>query len=205
VFTGEPPSPAEIESLSIQLLPQGAGGVRLSTNGGRVGVDSRFTFAGVPADTYYLFPYWISSAAGSRWTITRAVANGQDAFEAPLRVEPGTAIDLAVTFTDRPTVLSGVFQDRRGRAATDNYVLVFSADRRYWAPGSRRIRMTRPATDGAFEIRGLPAGEYLVGALADLEPGEWHDPTLLEQLSPLAIKVALREGQSTTQDVRTGN
>jgi len=64
--------------------------------------------------------------------------------------------------------------------------------------------MTRPATDGTFDIRGLPPGDYLLGALTDLEPGEWHDPTMLDQLSKWAIKVTLREGQTTRQDIRIG-
>ena len=73
-------------------------------------------------------------------------------------------------------------QDRGGRAATDYYILVFSSDRKHWTPGSRRVRMTRPATDGSFSVKGLPPGEYFLAALTDLETGEWNDPALLEQL-----------------------
>jgi hypothetical protein len=64
--------------------------------------------------------------------------------------------------------------------------------------------MTRPATDGAFSVKGLPAGEYLLAALADLEAGEWNDPTLLEQLVRGSVKVTLREGETTTRDIRIG-
>jgi hypothetical protein len=74
----------------------------------------------------------------------------------------------------------------------------------YPVPGSRRIRMTRPATDGTFIVVGLPAGDYLLAALADLEPGEWNDPTLLAQLAASSLGVTLRERATTTQDVRIG-
>ena len=103
-----------------------------------------------------------------------------------------------------PISVSGTFQDRSGRAATDYYVLVFPADRKYWTPGSRRIVMARPGTDGSFSATGLAAGDYDVAALTDLEPGEWNDPQLLEQLMASAVKVTVRQGEITKQDVRIG-
>ena len=83
-------------------------------------------------------------------------------------------------------------------------MLVFSVRSRAWTPGSRRVRMTRPATDGAFSVKGLPAGEYFLAALTDLEAGEWNDPALLEQLVGSAVKVTLRDGETTTQNIRIG-
>ena len=121
-----------------------------------------------------------------------------------MRVNPGETLEWTVTYTDKPTGLSGVFQDRGGRVATDYYILVFSADRGHWTPGSRRVQTTRPATDGTFSVRGLPPGEYLLAALTDLERGEWNDPALLEQLVKSAAKVTLRDGEITTQDFRIG-
>ena len=53
-------------------------------------------------------------------------------------------------------------------------------------------------------MKGVPAGEYYLAALTDLENGEWNDPTLLERLIPSSIKVTLRDGEVTTQDVRIG-
>jgi hypothetical protein len=50
----------------------------------------------------------------------------------------------------------------------------------------------------------LPAGEYFIAALTDLEPGESNDPTLLAQLASAASKVTLRDGATTTQDFRIG-
>jgi hypothetical protein len=64
--------------------------------------------------------------------------------------------------------------------------------------------MTRPATDGAFRIRGVPPGDYLVAALTDLEPGEWNDPALLDQLVPSAVRLTLRDRGTTRQDFRIG-
>ncbi len=214
VFEGEAPTPAQLETMQFILMPVGGGGATIytgaargqgpATAAGRVNADGRFTFTNIAPDTYYVFYSWTAPGAASRWGLARTVANGRDVFDGPMRVSAGEPVELTATFTSAPTVLEGTFQDRGGRAATDYYVLLVSADRRHWVPGSRRSRMTRPATDGAFDIRGLPPGEYLLGALTDLEPGEWHDPAMLEQLSKWAIKVVLRDGQTTTQDIRIG-
>jgi hypothetical protein len=64
--------------------------------------------------------------------------------------------------------------------------------------------MTRPATDGTFTIKGLPPGEYLLGAVLDLEPGEWNDPSVLEELVKSSAKISLREGETITQNYKVG-
>jgi hypothetical protein len=169
-----------------------------------VDAEGRFTFASVPPDTYQFVSVWNTPGAGDTWMIKSSTANGRDAFESPLRVSPNDALDWTITYTDRPTTVSGVLLDRGGRAATDYYILAFSSDRKFWTPGSRRIRMTRPATDGAFSVKGLPAGEYFLGALTDLETGEWNDPTLLDQLVRRSVTITLRDGETTAQDIRIG-
>jgi hypothetical protein len=204
VFEGSRPTAAELQALSFGLVPPGSGGQVQSSGGGRVDSEGRFTFAGVVPDTYHFVTTWNAPAARDKWTLKTSTANGREAFEAPLRVNPNETVEWTVTYTDKPTSLAGVFQDQGGRAATDCYILVFSADRKYWTPGSRRIRMTRPATDGAFSVKGLPPGDYFLAALADLETGEWNDPTLLERLVASSAKVTLRDGETTTQDFRIG-
>jgi hypothetical protein len=80
--------------------------------------------------------------------------------------------------------------------------VAFAADRQFWTPQSRRIRQTRPASDGRFSIKGLPAGDYLLAALTDVERDEWFDPAFLAQLVPAAVRVTLSDGVVTTQNLR---
>jgi hypothetical protein len=204
VFEGAQPSAADLQALSFALVPPGSGGTALYTGGGRVDAEGRFTFAGITPDVYRFVANWTAPAAREKWTIKSSTANEREAFEAPLRVNPGETLEWTVTFTDKPTTLAGELKDRGDRAATDYYILVFSADRAHWTPGSRRVRMTRPATDGSYMVKGLPPGEYYLAALADLETGEWNDPVLLEQLVPSSAKVTLRDGETTTQAFRVG-
>ena len=204
-FEGKRPTPAELESLSFMLAATASGGELQSMGGGgRVDADGRFTFASVTPDTYRFAMTWNAPSARDTWTIKSSTANGREAFEAPLRVNANEPVEWIVTFTDTPTTLTGVFQDPGGRAVTEYYVLLFSTDRRHWTPGSRRVRTTRPATDGAFTIKGLLPGDYFLVALPDLEPGEWNDSAFLEQLVKSSTKVTVRDGETTTQNYRIG-
>ena len=204
IFEGAQPLPAELETLAFSLVALGSGGTALWTGGGKVEAGGRFGFASVPPGSYQFVTRWSTPGADDKWTIKSSVANNRDAFESPLRVDPDRPLEWTVTFTDKPAVLTGTLQDRGGRAATDYYVVVFSSDRAHWTAGSRRVRVTRPATDGAFIARGLPSGEYFIAALTDLEAGESNDPALLTQLAAAAAKVTLRDGATTTQDFRIG-
>jgi hypothetical protein len=203
-FEGARPTAAELQTLSFALMPPGSGGRALYSGGGRVDAEGRFTFASVTPDTYQFVPTWNAPGARDKWFIKSSTANGRDAFEAPLQVNPGEALEWIVTYTDKPTGLTGTLQDSGGRAATDYYILVFSSDRNHWTPGSRRVRMTRPASDGSYSVQGLPPGEYFLAAPTDLETGEWNDPALLEQLVRSSARVTLRDGETATQGFRVG-
>jgi hypothetical protein len=109
---------------------------------------------------------------------------------------------MTLEFTDRPSELSGRLEHASGQPAPDFYIIAFAADRRFWVPLSMRVRQVRPATDGRFSLRGLPAGDYFIAAVTDVEPGEWYDPAFLETLVPAAVKVSVRAGERTAHDLR---
>ena len=206
VFEGtQPPTPAELQGLAFTLMPPASGGELQSLGGGgKVDASGLFVFPNVVPDLYRYAYTWGASSAGDKWTIKSAVANGREAFEAPLRVLPNEPVEWTITFTDRPATLTGGLQEEGGRAATEYYILVFSTNRAHWTPGSRRIRMTRAGSDGTYTVKGLPAGEYFLAALLDLETGEWNDPTLLDRLVKSSVRVILRDGETTTQHFRMG-
>jgi hypothetical protein len=69
-------------------------------------------------------------------------------------------------------------------------------------PGARRIQATRPATDGRFSFRSLPAGDYRLVAVTDIETGQWFDPAFLRPLLGASIGITLAEGEQKIQDIR---
>jgi hypothetical protein len=198
VFDGGLAPPKDLAGGRVFLIPPGAGanlGAGPSVN---VNADGTFLFNGVTPGDYK----WINSVNWPGWSLRSSVANKRDAYDAPLVVKPGENVEWILTFTDKPTELSGVLQDATGRPAPDYFIIVFPTDRTFWTPASRRVRTTRPATDGKYSTAGLPPGDYHIAALTDVEQGEWHDPRFLDALVPGAVQVTLKDGERRTQDLR---
>jgi len=137
------------------------------------------------------------------WTMLSAVAKGQDVLDFAIDIGPNDEIkDVVVTFTDSVQEVNGSLQDATGRPAPDYTIVVFAADSRFWTTPSRRVRSTRPGTDGKFAVPNLPPGEYRIAAVVDVAPGEVNDPAFLEQLVGASVKITLAEGERKTQDLR---
>ncbi len=218
---GQPPQ--DLSGSRVTLLPRGQqpmamGNIPPAT----VDAGGHFTIAGVPPGRY-VFTASVTAAGGqggplggrgagpaagglsasSPWTLKSAVAAGRDALDFPLDINPNQDIESAVlSFSNRTQELSGTIQDAAGRPTSDFTIIVFPSDKRYWLPQSRRITSARPATDGRFSLRGLPAGDYRLTAVTDVEPGEWYDPAFLAQLLNVSIPIALAEGETKTQDIK---
>jgi hypothetical protein len=91
---------------------------------------------------------------------------------------------------------------RRPRRPTFEYAVVaFPADERYWRPGSRRIRIAQPDTDGQYALCGLPAGDYFVAA-ADIGADEATDPATLAGLRQNAPRVAIGDGEKRALELK---
>jgi hypothetical protein len=78
---------------------------------------------------------------------------------------------------------------------------VFPADRRLWT-SARRLKSTRPATDGRFSFGDLAPGEYLLAAATDLDPDKWQSTESLEEFAGAAVRLTLGEGERKVQDLR---
>jgi hypothetical protein len=137
------------------------------------------------------------------WTLKSAMLNGRDVSDEAFVLRPNEDVTgLVVTMTDRPTELSGIVTDGSGRPAPGFPIMVFSTDRAYWTPGSRRVQQARPASDGRYRLAGLPAGEYFVCALTDLDRSQLYDPAFLESLVSGSFKITLADGEKKTQDLK---
>ncbi|MEO6223577.1 MAG: carboxypeptidase-like regulatory domain-containing protein [Vicinamibacterales bacterium] len=199
-FDGTAQVPGQLNRVRLTLAPVGqafsSSGV--STVTATADTSGRFTFLGVSPGQYRIRA---SGAAG--WTMKGVVADGRDTLDFPLEVKPGENIsNVNVEFTDKFTDLKGTLQSQLGQPTADFTVIIFAADSRYWVPLGRRIRSARPSTDGKFAFSGLPAGDYRIAAVTDVEPGAWNDPALLQQLMAASLAVRLVEGQPLVQDLR---
>jgi hypothetical protein len=165
--------------------------------------DGTFELTNVVPGTYVLSIAGPSVDAG--WWPRSAMLDGRDLFDG--RVEIAADMNLAglvVTLTDRRTELSGTLQTPAGAPASDVFVIVYPADRGLWVPNARRVKAARPGIDGRYAIADLPPGAYLLAAIADIDEGDWLDPAFLEQLVPGSVPIAIREGETTVQNLRLG-
>ena len=141
---------------------------------------------------------------GNRWWLRSAIVNGRDLLDYGLEIDAADVTTAVLTFSDKGTELSGRLQTPDGGPATEYFIIVFPADRALWRPGSRRIVSTRPGTDGRFEIRTLPGGQYLIAALSDVEPDDLRQPSFLGGIAPASINVTLADGERKTQNLKIG-
>jgi uncharacterized protein (DUF2141 family) len=193
-----PPPPLNRLRVNLTAAPSE---VNLGAGAAAVDTDGQFTITGVTPGKYRL----TATVPGARpdtpgWTIKSSAIGGQEALDVPFSLERSAA-DAVVTLTDAPPELSGTVLDSSGQPAPDYSVVVFSADRQHWTPQSRRIQSVRPTAAGKYIVRNLPAGDYLIAAVVDVEPGEWFDPNYLQQLSGSSLKITVGDGEKKVQDV----
>jgi len=120
-----------------------------------------------------------------------------------IELGPGVDVrDVTVKFSDELTQLSGTLQGVAGQIITEYYIVAIPTDKSIWRPRSRRILSVRPATDGRFVFNDLPAGEYTIAALTDLDPVDLWDTAVLTQIAAAGAPVAIADGEKKVHDLR---
>jgi hypothetical protein len=203
VFDGPSTTPIDLSKLRLTVAPvneSGAGAGGQFAREGAVATDGQFTVRGVLPGRYRVVP---SMGVPAGFLIESAMFGGRDVLDVPLDVKPGE--DVAggvVTFSTNQTELAGAMTDPTGKPAPDYTLILFPADSRFWTPQSRRIQTARPASDGRYAFRSMPAGDYRLIAVEDVEPGQWFDPAFLKELLGGSLAVSLAPGEKRVQDIR---
>jgi Carboxypeptidase regulatory-like domain len=200
-FQGSAQPPADLTRIRVNLSPADPGvmGGQPQNAAGVVDASGKFTITGVIPGLYRLS----AGGAGNGWFIDSAIVDGQDTLDFPFEVKPGAAPSGAViTFTDKQAQLTGTITNQRSQPAPEQTLILYPADERYWVPQSRRIRSTRPSTDGQFTFSGIPAGEYKIVAMVDVEPGAWFDPSFLQQVDAASTRVTIGDGEKKVQNLQ---
>jgi hypothetical protein len=162
--------------------------------------DGSFTVAPIPPGRFR-----VNVTGGGAWSPASAAHGTAEALDALIDITPGRDAPLTITLTDRPTELSGQLLDQLGRPAPEYSVLVFSADRAHWGTSPRRASgVVRLDSDGRYQIRGLPSGDYVLCVVTDIAPAMLQDPAFLEQLAAAGVKLTLADGERKIQDLKIG-
>jgi hypothetical protein len=154
----------------------------------------RFSIPGLMGGTY-LFT--------SNLSLVSVMWQGRDLTEVGFDASSGRDFDdVVVTLTDKEAEVSGRVRDSRSSGL--GAVIAFPVDRERWSNygwEARRIRTTRAASDGTYQLAGLPAGEYYVIAVDTSKVDAWTDPRFFAVAAPLATRIALGWGTKTTLDL----
>jgi hypothetical protein len=205
--------PTDLTKLRISISPLGPGGTAVVNNTAYGGAqrnvqtalreDGSFDLIGLTPGEYRIFVNTGATVGVEGFWPRSAMAEDHDLFDTLVTIAPNHNLDhVVVTMTDRHTELSGQLETPTGRPAADYYVIALPTERDWWKQSARRVKSTRPATDGRFVFADLPAGAYVLAAVDDLEPSDLNDPKFLEALSHAGIPVSLSEGEKKRQDVR---
>lgn len=204
-------APSDLTTIRVALQPINTdnsnmngtliGNALVTSASNVVRADGSFEIAGIAPGAYYV-RCTLPPDTARGWWLRSALVGGRDALDSSLEVVLGTDVTNALlTLSDRHSELSGTLRTAGGLPATDYYMVVFPADPNLRRAHSRRVVSARPGTDGHFSFEDLPAGEYLLVALTDVEPNEWEQAEFLGQIAPAGIRVILGQGEKKIQDV----
>jgi hypothetical protein len=194
------PASDQLSSIAVSLEAADAKPGAPPNARGRVESSGTFSTVGVPPGRYFVRV----NGAPQGWTFRGATMGGRDVTDTPLEIESGDVNGVMLSFTDRPTQLSGNVTTDNGspEGAT---VIVFPADPSGWVGyGSqpRRLRTVRADKTGSYSIQNLPAGDYYAAAVPDKMAADWQNPKFLEGLTTDATRVRIGDGEQRTLNVK---
>ncbi len=165
--------------------------------------DGTFEIGGIPPGGF-LFQITGPGVGPTGWWLRSMISEDRDVLDRLIDIRPGSpSMNVVVSMSDRHTELSGTLRTSTGQPQADVFVIAFSPDRALWGLGARRVRAVRPGADGHYSMPDLPPGDYLVGVVTDVDPEDWQNPALLDQLVPTSAKVTIGEGEKKVQDLQT--
>lgn len=139
------------------------------------------------------------------WSLDRVTFQGQDITDTPLDLDPGEELrDIRLVLTTRVSRLAGVLRDARGLGVMDHAVVAVPVNPLLRRSAGRHVRLVYPGLDGRYEIRGLPAGNYLVAAVQELLDADLYGQDALERIAARGTGVTIRAGETTALDLTVG-
>ena len=201
IFEGTNPLRQDAGAWLIPLTSFPGIGIDLDGNRTFTVTSGEFAIEGVFPGRYVIQAGGAERSSKSAYMLKGATLGGRDVLDEPIDLSDEIR-DVRLTVTDRISELSGRVIDAADKPSRDDLVLVFSADKRHWWPGSRRTRMVRPDAKGVYKVRPLPPGPYIVTVVTDPIP-ENDLPAKLPGLAGTGTRVTIAEGEQKVQDLRS--
>jgi hypothetical protein len=202
VFEGStPPRPEQFQRMTVSINPVLPRPV--ATGSTPVGADGQFTSVSLAPGRYSLSV----GSAGAGWILKSVAIGGRVLDDDAVDVESADVGGVTITFTDRPTELSGTVTGSDAGDAMDATVVIFPANYESWIERGmigRRFRSLGTGTTGTFRVANLPPGDYLVAAI-DFERGaSVRDETMIQKLAAMATRVTIADGDKRVVNLSAG-
>jgi hypothetical protein len=197
VADGEAP---DLTSVRVRLLSASRSGIpRLALPEAMPTANGEFRIGGVPPGAYRI----TVTGLADDWHVASGLINGVDSLDLPVEIRAGQDTASArVLISNDATLLSGRLVDADDQPVADLSVVAFPVAEEYWPTAERRIQLTRPDTEGRFEFRALPPGDYFLCAVAGASDAELDDPAYLRLLAQQALRFTLGTNEKLTQTFR---
>jgi hypothetical protein len=158
------------------------------------------TFSSVAAGGRYI----ARAIESDGWVVQSVTLDGKDVTDRIFDLQADATV--VVTYSDRPSKVSGTVTDPTGTPSATAVVLVFPVDPQRWSgygSASRTLKTVVTNERGVYTFAHLPPGDYHVIALPADEVEGWQDPARLEALSRHATRLSVASGDSLkTLDLR---
>jgi hypothetical protein len=140
--------------------------------------------------------YVVRAGGSAGWFVQSVTLDGQAITDRAFDLQ-ADATSIVITFTDRPSKVSGTVKDASGNASSTAVVLIFPVDREQWTNHGRTSPMRSAfANDGVYTFAHVPAGEYYAIAIDDPGTDDWRDPQTLAALATRATRVTVAAGDA---------
>jgi len=186
--------PPTLATNFIYLEPQLGDAIHLLA---RLGSTFSFATAGAPGG------YVVQSDEFGGWFIKSVTLDGKDITDRAFDLQTDVT-SIVITFTDKPTRVSGTVRDAHGAPATEVSVLAFPVDPARWlgqGPNPRELKSAPASRTGTYAFENLPAGDYFVVAIDGAAAEGWQSPARLEALAREATRVTVVAGEPKTVDL----
>jgi hypothetical protein len=159
------------------------------------------SFATIAAGGKYIArPYELGG-----WFVKSVAMENRDITDRVFDLE-GDVTSIVVTYTDRPSKVTGTVTDSSGAPGATAVVLAFPVDRQRWSGygvSPRHLKSALTTTSGVYTFDHLPPGEYYIVAVEGAEAEGWQHPERLEALAARATSLSISAADaSTTLDLR---
>jgi hypothetical protein len=142
---------------------------------------------------------------GGKWIVQSVTLDGKDITDRVFDLS-SEATSIVVTYSDRPSKVTGTVTNSDGAPSASAVVLAFPVDPQHWSgfgTNPRTLRSALAARTGTYTFEHLPPGEYFVAAVDPSELDDWQDPAKLEAFASRATRVTIRSEEAIkTVDLR---